>query len=88
MIIAFMIYSDIDMEGMKRHFDPQYLTKKLDVTPIHSQTYNPKFDGNPRTRMPGNPYCSSWIYRITGIMLEENNTSPELHLINLLKGIG
>lgn len=64
--IAFSIETNMDQEGVLNHFDPAKITKILGVQPIQTQSYDKEQKEPPRSRKPGNPWCSSWIYRIEG----------------------
>jgi Domain of unknown function (DUF4279) len=87
--LSFMIYTEHDTDGLKRHFDPRDITKKLSIIPIHTQCHQPYRHDNPtptRPRMPGSPYTASWIYRIGELEGgEEVNYHPELHIQKLLE---
>lgn len=83
-----MIYTEHDTEGLKKHFDPRDITKKLSTIPIHTQCHQPYRHNNPtptRPRMPGSPYTASWIYRIGDLEGGEDvNYEPELYIKKLL----
>ncbi|MCU9613358.1 DUF4279 domain-containing protein [Caldibacillus lycopersici] len=80
--IAFTIHTYIDDDGTGNHFDPQTITKNLQVIPFSSQSYNP--DGYPRSGIIDNPYCSSWIYRNGGYYESSYNEVSEMFVLDEL----
>lgn len=80
--IAFSIETAMDPEGVFTHFDPVDITKILKVQPVQTQSYDKAEKENPRSRKPGNPWCSSWIYRLGGT--GELHFDHDTYLENLL----
>ncbi|WP_449620054.1 DUF4279 domain-containing protein [Robertmurraya sp. Marseille-Q9965] len=78
--IAFTIHTYIDHDGSCKHFDPQVITKNLKVIPFSTQSYNP--DGELRTGIAGNSYCSSWIYRNGGYYKSSYNEDIEMFVLD------
>lgn len=80
--LAFSIQTNMDPEGVLNHFDPDNITKILSVQPIQKQSYDKEQKESPRSRKPGNPWCSSWIYRIGGN--NSLNFDPGIYLESLI----
>ncbi|MFO1443269.1 DUF4279 domain-containing protein [Bacillus sp. Bva_UNVM-123] len=79
---SFTIHTYIDSEGVSNHFNPQVITRNLQVTPFSTQSYNP--NGYLRTGIIDNPYCSSWIYRNGGYYESSYNEILEMFVLEEL----
>lgn len=80
-VISFTIHTYIDVEGVNKHFDPQVITKNLQVIPFHSNPYNPNNFGYYQTGVIDNPHCSSWIYRSGGNYESSYDEKKELFVL-------
>lgn len=83
--ITFSLETNMDPDNKFEHFDPSEITKALQVQPIQTQAYDLERKEPPRSRRPGNPWCSSWIYRLGGYYDEEQYTHPDGYIQHLLE---
>ncbi|ADU30664.1 DUF4279 domain-containing protein [Evansella cellulosilytica] len=71
--VSFHIESTFDPDFKYKHFDPEKVTKLLNIIPVQSQIFDPSFSGNTLEKIPKNNYTSSWIYSVKGICDEDES---------------
>lgn len=80
-VVAFTIHTYVDEEAVEKHFDPQEITRNLQVIPFHSHSYHPYYNGYLQTGVIDNPHNSAWIYRSGGYYQSRYDETKEMFVL-------